>query len=206
MNVTIILYSGENWGICSDSHALYNFHYTKYSDIHLACSIQCFMLAGNGLGTCKATLYHVHARILSIWIGVAWGWGYIYGYARLYILWICMHQPWLSQQLCIIVTVYLVYRMILCGLCCMIMQYILYCMHAAWAQVHAVWLLQIHITCTILLCVILWYMQFENIPDDTTVILIVFPAAPEVNSFVLKEVRLTFLNFWAYSSYSYSYS
>lgn len=31
------------------------------------------------------------------------------------------------------------------------------------------------------------YPQYENIPDDTTVVLIVFPAAPEVNSVVLKE-------------------
>ena len=32
------------------------------------------------------------------------------------------------------------------------------------------------------------HSQYGNIPDDTTVVLVVFPAAPEVNSTVLKQV------------------
>ena len=31
-------------------------------------------------------------------------------------------------------------------------------------------------------------LQYENIPDDTTVVLIVFPAAPEVHGAALKKV------------------
>ena len=34
------------------------------------------------------------------------------------------------------------------------------------------------------------FAQYENIPDDTTVVLIVFPAAPEINRSLLKEVNV----------------